>query len=450
MNRLGTETNSKKKWALPAPKDSLQPGSVIMAEPGSFDHYFLESLVLIIEHDAATGTRGVLLNHETPWEIDEMVPGSNVGPFSANPLFLGGDAGKDTMLMIHGEGELPGAKHVGKGVYLGGVTNAIRAVEEGALPADRFKFFFKTVEWLPNQLQSAVDGGLFQPIELSPGWLFGQSGQRSMWGEVRDTLPFDASAGEDDQVTGAMADQPGDAASGGLPYERKEALKSSDAPRDLAAEALNGASKMSQALDEHREARAAHDVKLKAYVAQLVAEKEAKKKAETAAREKAAAAAAAQSTPAPEVVVPPEVTRAADKMQARSPDDGGSDNAGMSSMPPMSEEQDAKAAAKAWLAERGIVAPQAESMVADGSRKVGAAEGPQVQDQEEPPRGAAAAESSAAGIEALLDFRTFLGNEQWLVRWSGYEGGETWETWQVLDTEELRARAEALRREKRA
>ena len=84
MARLGTETNSKKKWVRPKPNDSLAPGSVIMSEPGNFDHYFLESLVLIIEHDEAVGTRGVLLNHETPWQVEELSPGDAMRPFRAN------------------------------------------------------------------------------------------------------------------------------------------------------------------------------------------------------------------------------------------------------------------------------------------------------------------------------------------------------------------------------
>ena len=55
-------------------------------------------------------------------------------------------------------------------------------------------------------------------------------------------------------------------------------------------------------------------------------------------------------------------------------------------------------------------------------------------------------EASAIGIEALLEYRVWLGNEQWRVRWRG-EGDEadTWEMWRVLDTEALRRRAESLR-----
>ena len=64
MNQLGRNTNSKEKWALPMAPETLGPGSIVMAEPGNFDHYFLESLVLIVQHDER-GTKGVLLNHGT-------------------------------------------------------------------------------------------------------------------------------------------------------------------------------------------------------------------------------------------------------------------------------------------------------------------------------------------------------------------------------------------------
>ena len=235
MNRLGTATASKKKWALPQPGNTLGAGSVVFANAGSFDHYFLESLVLIIEHNEA-GTRGVLLNHETPWKVEEMSPGA-IMPFQANTVFLGGDAGRDTMLMIHGESELPGAKEIGRGVYQGGVGSAVRAVEEGALPASRFKFFYKSVEWLPGALQNLIDTDIMRLVELSPAWLFGQSGQRSsMWQDVSDQL-----ATEDAKVGGGAAggapEAPGAVAPGestGLPYEADSlAAKVSDAAQQM-------------------------------------------------------------------------------------------------------------------------------------------------------------------------------------------------------------------------
>ena len=62
------------------------------------------------------------------------------------------------------------------------------------------------------------------------------------------------------------------------------------------------------------------------------------------------------------------------------------------------------------------------------------------------PTNDAAADGSAVGIVALLGYRVYLRNEQWRVRWAGTgEAEDSWERWAVLDTDELRAQAEALR-----
>jgi len=55
---------------------------------------------------------------------------------------------------------------------------------------------------------------------------------------------------------------------------------------------------------------------------------------------------------------------------------------------------------------------------------------------------------SAAGvsaIEAVLEYRVHLGNEQWRVRWAGAREEESWELLSVIDTEELRDSAVRLR-----
>ena len=59
-------------------------------------------------------------------------------------------------------------------------------------------------------------------------------------------------------------------------------------------------------------------------------------------------------------------------------------------------------------------------------------------------------DSSALGIEELLDYRIYLGNEQWRVRWTAAacaddEQQTSWERFAVLDTEELRRKAIRLK-----
>ena len=101
------------------------------------------------------------LASDRPWTVEDLSPGA-LEPFAASKVFLGGDAGRDTMVMVHGEDMLPGAEEIGNGAYKGGVNSAVQAVAAGALPADRFKFFYKSVEFLPDALALQINSGVFR------------------------------------------------------------------------------------------------------------------------------------------------------------------------------------------------------------------------------------------------------------------------------------------------
>ena len=128
----------KESWARRLPAGMpIAPGSVLCAAEGSFDHYFMDSLVLVIEHSSDGGTKGVLLNHETPFTVADMTDG--LGEIiGQNTLFLGGDAGPDTMLMLHGMPLLEGSRRLRPDVAddmlcIGGVKAAIDMAEAGQL-----------------------------------------------------------------------------------------------------------------------------------------------------------------------------------------------------------------------------------------------------------------------------------------------------------------------------
>lgn len=440
MNRLGRATASKEKWALPQMNDSVGPGSVIFANPGSFDHYFQESMVLILEH-GGSGTRGVLLNHRTPWKVDDMAPGA-LPDFGANSVFLGGDAGRDTMIMIHGESELPGAQEVGRGVYEGGVSAAVEAVKQGALPSDRFKFFYKTVEWLPNQLEQQIDGGVFRLIELSPAWLFGQSGDRMMWEEVRLQIE------EEDESESA----PADSTKAGV--EAKAGDLASEASEAIAKLKQQQNEKKGKAEEKLRKSIAAeeHDEKVRALVEQIKAEKEAGidsgsfSLGPNVEEEKARFEDALQN-----------LRQQLDKRYqqgftpiASPPTSLAVTPSGEQYTSPEGRESDAQQA-RAWLASQGITAPQKRPKLTVEELLSLAKAGEAIANQTATDGFQASAKSSAAsaspaGIVSLEGYRVYKGNEQWRVRWKGEgKAGDTWEVWARLDTEELRSRAEQLR-----
>jgi putative AlgH/UPF0301 family transcriptional regulator len=180
----------------------IRAGSVVFSTEGSVDHYFHEALVLIIEHSERSGSRGVVLNNPTPWTVQDMTGRPSLGKLDDNPIFLGGDAGRDTMLMVHGlhlvEGATPlgepgvGIALGGDALYVGGTANAAELVDAGELQASNFRFFYKSVEWLPGQLEKQVAGGMLHHVKLSPSLLLGQKTVgKDLWGRVKTLLKLD-------------------------------------------------------------------------------------------------------------------------------------------------------------------------------------------------------------------------------------------------------------------
>ena len=451
---------------------TLGPGSVVMAEPGNFDHYFLESLVLILKHDD-TGTKGVLLNHGTPWTVEDLSPGATLEPFTATKVFLGGDVGRDTMVMVHGEEMLPGAEEVGKGAYQGGVASAVKAVAAGALPADRFKFFYKSVEWLPSALRLQIDSGTFRVVSLSPAWLFGQSGQRSMWQDVKAKLELAEAKGgkvappsEDDLVTGASIGAPR-----GLPYEgaglAEEASRGAAQMRSAKEQTEKGEQAEGEQAEEQTEedqervrktATLAHDAKVRAVVEDI--KKKNAAKAVAGGGEAAGTADASENLP---MAIDAGALAGVKKTERGGGDGAETETAGATKQQTGKGMTGATTAVEAasWLAARGITPPSAESGAAVDAAAVDSAAEPAVDATVVDSIVGAAVDAAvdaavvepagSPGIADVVDYRVYLGSEQWQVRWTGEGGnapGTSWETWRVLDTESLQNRAAQLRAEK--
>lgn len=132
----------------------VAPGSVLIAQPDQYDHFYHEAVMLVLEHGEG-GSRGVLLNRETPFTMGELTP--NMDCFAESPVYRGGNAGSDTVLMLHARSDLRGAKPVGEsGLYLGGLKHAQELVSSGGADASAFKFFFNSEIWAPSELEKQI------------------------------------------------------------------------------------------------------------------------------------------------------------------------------------------------------------------------------------------------------------------------------------------------------
>jgi putative AlgH/UPF0301 family transcriptional regulator len=161
-------------------------GCVLLAQPNDSSHFFVRASVFIFQHSKEGGSRGVILERPTAFTMGESSPG--IGVFEGNTLYMGGDDGSDTAIML-GRFELPGScRYVGSGIYIGGIKSATELVKSGgAVPKD-FKFFFNNAEWGPGVLEKEIEAGRWDVVRMPPEDILSQDSGLSLWNKARNKL----------------------------------------------------------------------------------------------------------------------------------------------------------------------------------------------------------------------------------------------------------------------
>ena len=164
-----------------------EPGAVLLADPkmGHFQqHYFAQCVILLLEH-GEQGSLGVIINRPTPFSLDggEQIPPAFRNRGSVN---FGGDVQGNAIL--HTAADLPGAKELIPGVFVGGsLDEAGRQVESGQQKLDDFRFFVGACGWGPGQLVSELArGGAWYCAACSPELLLAprRHYQPALWREL--------------------------------------------------------------------------------------------------------------------------------------------------------------------------------------------------------------------------------------------------------------------------
>jgi len=94
------------------PLSNVAAGCVLVASPDEIDHFSRHAVVLVLSH-GAQGSRGVTLEMATAFNVGEMAASLADSPFAALPLFRGGSAGKDQIVMLHDVEDLGGSQPIG-------------------------------------------------------------------------------------------------------------------------------------------------------------------------------------------------------------------------------------------------------------------------------------------------------------------------------------------------
>ncbi|XRB06594.1 transcriptional regulator [Pycnococcus provasolii] len=174
-------------WAHPIAQ--AERGCLLVAAADQFcdkQEYFAQAVILLLDH-RPEGSVGVILNRPTQWELNEVSSAIDEC-FGEQRLYFGGDVGAGTVLVIHGDGDVDGAREVTTGVYLGGYDSVVERVSDGSSKPQDYKFFSKCCGWGAGQLDREVEAGVWHPVSAARPLLLKQCLQlpKPLWREVME------------------------------------------------------------------------------------------------------------------------------------------------------------------------------------------------------------------------------------------------------------------------
>ncbi|KAI8475942.1 MAG: hypothetical protein J3K34DRAFT_403263 [Monoraphidium minutum] len=186
----GSFKDSKWAHAVPVP----ETGCVLLAHPSMFgisQSYFRLAAILILEC-SDTGALGVILNRPTQHSLREVrfTADEGMDAFAGNTLYMGGDVGESSVIVITSSAAVEGATEIAAGIRVATVAAATAAVRAGRASPDDFRFFAQYSGWGPGQLQREVKAGVwFVAAVSSPLALDEQLAKGpELWHEVLTTM----------------------------------------------------------------------------------------------------------------------------------------------------------------------------------------------------------------------------------------------------------------------
>lgn len=186
----------KHRWAHPL--FHVEPGCILVANE-KLGGVFHQTVVLIIDHNEATGSTGMVINRPFPGNLIKIASDteSNIDlslkmAFSKAPVSYGGPVMQDQFSTLHGFGEVMGSKKVCPGVFVGGSSQLMQEVRRNNLHSTEVLFVKGHAAWVPGQLTREIEKGVWYIAAASADLILRYAGapvekddnQSDLWADV--------------------------------------------------------------------------------------------------------------------------------------------------------------------------------------------------------------------------------------------------------------------------
>ncbi|GIL79513.1 hypothetical protein Vretifemale_8832 [Volvox reticuliferus] len=122
--------------------------------------------------DNAVGSVGYILNKSSDLYLGDLplvdpVPGFQEA-FGNQRMQVGGEVHQDRVTLLHRFVGVRGSRKIAEGMFMGGLSDAIRLVSGGMLRAQDFTLVLGMCGWRPGQLVAEIAEGWWHVIAASP------------------------------------------------------------------------------------------------------------------------------------------------------------------------------------------------------------------------------------------------------------------------------------------
>jgi len=171
----------KHRWAHPI--SHVEPGCVLIANE-KLGGVFHQTIFLIIDHNEADGSTGVCINRPLPGNLLKVASETNDSTldlslkitFNTATVSYGGPVMQGDYSILHGYGEVDGAKKVSPGIFIGGSRQLMGEVRNNRLNPSETLFIKGHAAWIPSQLSREVSKGVWYTASVSPDFILRYAG----------------------------------------------------------------------------------------------------------------------------------------------------------------------------------------------------------------------------------------------------------------------------------
>lgn len=171
-----------------ASRQIVRAGDLLVAEPFLTDAYFRRAVILLIDHNAAEGSVGLVLNKQSSIPLKRVLRNATCPEHIS--LHLGGPVEKGRLLYLHTLGErIAGSMALEHGLYIGGrFEDVLQYINSSEYDERRIKFFAGYCGWTQGQLLGELAEGSWAVTALDDASMVMLSHDESSWYETVASL----------------------------------------------------------------------------------------------------------------------------------------------------------------------------------------------------------------------------------------------------------------------